>query len=231
MAKERFINRQAGKNAGRIAYVARRDEEAKTVLLVYEDSADGKDGTKVSYSTLKRWWKKVQDETPEAQPSEAPEDGDDVCADGTPYTQVMQEIIQDAKRRGDEAKKAKASKKASGKKEKAELSAAIQEVCDYVFATVQELGGETFVPANGMKMRTFKVGGHMFAKFDFSNKRATLACREAAVDTEPDKTVNHMFKNLYFFTVLNGESKKKIKQLLKDSYKFQDSKNTSKEDK
>lgn len=136
MAKERFINRQAGKNAGRIAYVARRDEEAKTVLLVYEDSADGKEGSKVSYSTLKRWWKKVQDEV--EQPVE-----DDTAGDGTPYTEVMNEIINDGKEaiKQVKAKETKVSASKPKKEKKEKVPAADYDDClEKVQAVVDSVG-------------------------------------------------------------------------------------------
>lgn len=112
MAAERFIN----KKNGRVATVERRDEKCGTVILMYED---GQGGTTVTTATLKRWWKKVQEEEVEAaEPVVNTESNEDVCGDGTPYTQVMKEIVKGAEKKAKAAKAAKAeSKKATKKKE------------------------------------------------------------------------------------------------------------------
>lgn len=91
------------KKTGAIAELVQESEKFKTVLLVYEDGND----TQISMSTLKRWWKKLpEEETTEQEPDVANEialdfeaalEEEDVASDGTPYTQVMEEIQADAK--------------------------------------------------------------------------------------------------------------------------------------
>ena len=141
--EERFMNNQEGKNKGRIACVVKRDEIAKTVILKYEDAQDNKDSVKISYSTLKRWWKKVKEEEV-AEPlidldnpiteEEAQEKGmitgdealeqavidpDSAAGDGTSYAQVMQEILEDEK--AAKPKKVKKEKTVKPKKEKVQF--------------------------------------------------------------------------------------------------------------
>ena len=123
-------NRPGSKDFGRIATIARCDEIAKTFTLMFDD---GNGGTCVSSSTLKRWWKKVQEEaTPqqeeditkvvmeqkkelgiECPPITAIEvvQDENKASDGTSYSQVMQEIIQDGKNAVKQASKKQATKK------------------------------------------------------------------------------------------------------------------------
>lgn len=56
-----------GKNQGRIAYVARRDTKAKTVILTFTDGDE--ESIPLSYSTLRRSWCKV-DEPEVSNPAE-----------------------------------------------------------------------------------------------------------------------------------------------------------------
>lgn len=61
---------------GTVANLIESNEKFKTVLLEYEDGTTHN----ISTSTLKRWWKEMDD---------------DVAGDGTPFSDVMKEIISD----------------------------------------------------------------------------------------------------------------------------------------
>lgn len=225
--KQRFMNNNAkSKDYGRIAYLYKRDEKSGQVILIYEDG-NGHEGPTISSSTLKRWWKKVNEDAPQDPEVADKAEDTEAASDGTAYSQVMQEIIEDGKKRGKKAAADKASKKAS-KKKAAVPDVNTEEICDFVFAEVKKLDGEIFEPAGGIKMRAFKIGGRMFAKFNFSSKGVTLACRSAAVSLAPDRTINHLFNNLYIFTSLDKDSKTKITTLLHEAWNNQVSKNNSK---
>ena len=74
---------------GQIGTVIENNEKFKTITLELEDGS-----TKVlSTSTVKRWWKVIQEE--------------DISGDGTPYKQVMKEIIADEKKHVKEVMKQK----------------------------------------------------------------------------------------------------------------------------
>lgn len=82
------------KRNGNIATLIAENEKCKTVTLEYEDGKT----TVVTTSTLKRWWKEVENELVPIPDTEDPDLGDaeqEKAGDGTPYKQVMQEIIQD----------------------------------------------------------------------------------------------------------------------------------------
>lgn len=74
---------------GQIGTVVDENKKFKTVTLEMED------GTSRSYSlsTIKRWWKEVPDE--------------ELAGDGTPYKQVLKEIIQDEEKHVKEVMKQK----------------------------------------------------------------------------------------------------------------------------
>ena len=116
MVGQKYQNVKKGAtNFGRIATVDRFDKVAKTVVLLYDD---GNGGTKVSLATLNSAWKRVQEEEQEPVEtmvnveSDTAKKSEEVCGDGTPYTQVMKEIVKGAE------KKAKVAKKEKEKKEK-----------------------------------------------------------------------------------------------------------------
>ena len=96
------------KRNGQVAELVSEDKKYNTVMLEYP----GGKTVSITTSTLKRWWKVVEedtvDEAVQELATECPEIGqeelaeikqasEDFASDGTPYTQVMQEIIEDHK--------------------------------------------------------------------------------------------------------------------------------------
>lgn len=81
------------KRNGNIATLIAENEKCKTATLEYEDGKT----TVVTTSTLKRWWKEVENELVPMPGTEDPDSGneEEKAGDGTPYKQVMQEIIKD----------------------------------------------------------------------------------------------------------------------------------------
>lgn len=70
------------KKNGKIVTLLETNEKYKTVM-VQPESSDDHNGKPydMTIPTFKRWWKKIEDE--------------DISSDGTPYSQVMKEIIRD----------------------------------------------------------------------------------------------------------------------------------------
>lgn len=126
----KYVNKRNGK----VASQAQFNEKTKTWIMDYEDGTN----TTVSSSTLKRWWKPVEEEVVEplidldnpVTEEEAQElgmvGGDeavelavvdaDVAGDGTPLAEVGKEIFEQAKKK---AEKAKAERQAKEKKKSA----------------------------------------------------------------------------------------------------------------
>lgn len=111
---ERFENRKNKK----AAFVVRHDEKAKTVILQYEE--DGKTVGPMTYSTLSKSWKKLVAEPEEVVEEVKEESTEEVAGDGTPYAEVMGEIVVGAEEKAKEKKKEKKEKAPKQKKEKVE---------------------------------------------------------------------------------------------------------------
>lgn len=109
----------------------------------------------------------------------------------------------------------------------------IEELKNYIFSEVTKMDAEIFTPAKDIKMRSFKIGGHMFMKMNYSNKSVTLAVRGKCLTEDislPDRNINHMFDAVYIFTENNSVNKKLISDLLKISMNHQIYKNNSKKE-
>ena len=88
----------------------------------------------------------------------------EVAGDGTPLAEVGKEIAAQAKAKADAAKKKAARKPRQPKQEAAHITEDKQWIYDQVAA----YGDEIFSPAKDIKMNAFKVGGHMYCKFNYS---------------------------------------------------------------
>lgn len=127
-----------------------------------------------------------------------------------------------------EPKKAAKSKKPAAPRKKAENSAEVNALVEYVESEVEAQGGEIFQPQSQPKNRAFKLGGHMYARLLYSVKSVTVACRAEAVKgtgLKPTKSINHMFSELYSYEKLDKTAKANIKKLLKASFDYQLKKN------
>ena len=167
-------------------------------------------------------------EIQEEELSEIQQAMDDFAGDGTPLAEVGKEIFQQAKEKAKTAKRTKAKK---------EMSSYVQDAMDFVFAWVKEHGDDIFVPANGMNMRSFKVDGHMYTKFDFTCTSITIGVKSVALPEgvrTPDRTLNHMFDAVYQFKQeLTDADKDLIQQLLESArdYRVLKNNNSKKEEK
>ena len=131
----------------------------------------------------------------------------------------MQEILQDEK------EIAKSTKKRRHREPEVYATEAIE----YVYDVVKSFGDEIFVPAKDIKMRSFKVGGHIYCKFNYTNTSITVAVRGLSIPenfTAPNKTVNHLFDSLYQFTsALTDTDKQLIADILRNARDYRISKN------
>lgn len=254
------------KRNGNIATLIAENEKCKTATLEYEDGKT----TVVTTSTLKRWWKEVENELVPIPNTEDLDCGKKHCGneekekagEGTPYKRVIKRIILDEEQyvkevmeqkkelgievppidpakveivsiTGSLSKKQKEAKKSSTHKKK-EIPDYIKEAMDYVFALVTEKGDEIFVPANGMNMRSFKVGGHMYTKFDFNCTAITIAVKKECLpdNIKIPKLVNHMFNAVFRFDkALTQKDKEFIQTLLSNARAYRVTKNNKKTNK
>lgn len=211
-------------NKKNLRYATLIEENTKfnTVTMQYED--DGSN-TSITTSTLKRWWKKVEEESP-VKENNVEEIQEEVAGDGTPLAEVGKEIAAQAK---EKAKKSTQVKEKKTRRLKEPEAYAI-EAMEFVFNTVEKkFHDKIFVPAKDIKMRTFKTGGHMYCKFNYSNSSITVAVRGKSLPdkfTIPDKTVNHMFDSVYQFkSALTDKDKKLITDILSNARDYRISKN------
>lgn len=243
------------KRNGQVATLVSKNDRFKTNQLQYEDGKV----TEITDATLKRWWKLVKEEElvnddvveplidldnpvteEEAEAlgmiggDEAVElavvDPDDVAGDGTPLSEVGKEIFQQAK------EKAKAAKKSTGKsRSKKVMTPETEQAMNFVFGIVEAYGDEVFVPQTAINMRTFKVAGHNYVKFNYSCSSITVAvpskCLAEGI-TAPDKTVNHSYDAVYVFKgTLTDQDQELIRQLVECARAYRVDKNSKKEEK
>lgn len=96
---------------------------------------------------------------------------------------------------------------------------------EYIISKAQELGAELFTPSKDMKMRAFKLGGHVFAKIFYSKNRVSMFCRTSACKEAPDKTINNYTLNGQYI-LTPGCDMLLIDSLLIQSIEWQTAKNS-----
>lgn len=96
---------------------------------------------------------------------------------------------------------------------------------EYIISKAQELGAELFTPSKDMKMRAFKLGGHVFAKIFYSKNRVSMFCRTSACKETPDKTINNYTLNGQYI-LTPGCDMLLIDSLLIQSIEWQTAKNS-----
>ena len=172
---ERYMNR---KNF-RTAVIVHRNTVNDLISLKYDD---GNGTATVSTVTLKKGWKKVDDS--------APVQSENVASDGTPYTEVMQEIVQDEKqaaKKAEKKSKKSAEKKPAEKKQKAEKSDVKKaELIEQHFNTIKSVLDSTDNISYRLRERTPFLLVVMFGEETFFEARATkegatFSCKVADV--------------------------------------------------
>jgi hypothetical protein len=208
----KYENRRNGK----VATLISRDDKFKTVMMEYEDGTT----QPITEATLKRWWKKVENEPEVVVKEETMEtEQEATMTEVDAVENVVQEVVEQVKEKPVRVKKTKEPKQENPH---------IQEILDYIYNISQEFGGIVWTPAKDIKMRTIKVGGHNCIKLNYSGKSVIIGVRPCVVQGQPDKTINHMFGALYTITELTDETKELISNLTKVSLDYQIRKNTSK---
>lgn len=210
----------------KVAELIETNDKSKMVTLQYEE-----DGTYTSatFSTFQRWWKKIDEDQPVETVIEEVQTSveEDTASDGTPYTEVMNEILQDEKKA---VKQAKRQKKNSVSRKKKEICPEVTSIMDFVLSTAKAKGWEIYdigqKSGTSVQAKSLKVDGHMFCLVRFSAGSVKIACREKAVQevAQPDKTVNHMFDAIYVFEELTTANKTLIKDLMMASAAYQKAK-------
>ena len=229
--KEDAVVRFQHKDNGRIVRLL-ETSDVGTVLVQYED--DGKT-TNYSKSTWQRWWKQL-DEVVEDVEDVPVEQEEEVAGDGTPYSQVMDEILQDeqvaVEKKAKEKKERKPRIKATSKP--TFDSTELQEFC---VQYVEELGGSFTVrklkDGKEMNSRVFRDSNeHMFAHMHYSKYQLYIDTRGIDTDKLPaDKTLTGFYESRYYFTEDTKQVRDKIKKILSQGFKAQVSRRTKKEDK
>lgn len=231
---QRYQNRKSGK----VAYVANIDEKSKAVDLMYEDvkEDDKQKGVRVSFPSLPKSWKKLIDDTEVVEEAPVEVNDEEVASDGTPYSQVMDEIIEDENTVA--AVVAKAEKKASKKKEKVEKPAkadkpvkekkpkaekkvvadADRVITSEFFADyIKELGGTI---QKGGHEYFAKIGKRTFALYSIAkrNTKVTIKIKPNICKVKPDEVSKYQFSNRHYFKAEDAKAKATIQELLKCAY-------------
>ena len=227
---QKFQNRKNG----RIAHVERLDEKAKTVILMYDDEKGGY-SQNMTFITLGKSYKRVDDEVVESATAEANaiandfEQSEETAGDGTPYAEVMTEIKHDEavaveqtkeKKQKKEKKVADKPKKEKKERKKHVKNDAVDDIVKYIIECTEKMGGEIGVPRKeSMKFRALRKSknGKQFCKLVWSGKSVKLASRVELSD-HGSRNINYQLPYLYEFTEFTDETKLKICDVLTVSF-------------
>lgn len=158
------MRRIQNKQNGRIAQITDTYEKGGQVItyeLTYED--DGKT-TNLSSSTVKRWWKDIEPTEQDAvalSVEVAPKAvEEDVAGDGTPYSQILTEILEDEKV-AVEKKRVKKDEKSrkNGKNKVVATESDVLEVLDYIDTVAADVGMTYYVRDKQPNHRNYKPEG------------------------------------------------------------------------
>lgn len=210
------------KRNGQVFEVAGEDKKYKTVLL--RNVETGKEQT-VSTSTIKRWYKMVEEQETVEQEQEPAE----VVLVEVETAEPEQEPAADTEPAEQEQEPAKKNRK---KREKKEMTADAAALHQYALATCEEVGGTVWSPATNIKFRSFKVGGKMFVKYSWTSKSIIIQVRAIALGLEePRHPANHTYNDRYVFTENTEQVREEIKDIIEKTYKWQADRNAAKTEK
>lgn len=137
------------KKTFKVATLIEKNDKSKMVTLQLEDGTY----TSPTFSTFQRWWKKIDEDQPVETVIEEVQTSveEDTASDGTPYTEVMNEILQDEKKAVKQAKKSSSKKKSTDDiSEKRELLENIAQECGYTVKWTEKTPRRVdFVNKNG----------------------------------------------------------------------------------
>lgn len=192
---ERFENRKNKK----VAFVVRHDEKAKTVILQYEE--DGKPVGPMTYSTLSKSWKKLAAEPEKVVEEVKEESTEEVAGDGTPYAEVMGEIVAGAEEKAKEKKKEKKEKAPKQKKEKVEKpkkekapKVSVEEKMEKVneIAVIIQESGNIAKIFEKKCMTSIIKNKRSMAEIYARNSKFTIWCKDVVADNFKEKySVTH----------------------------------------
>lgn len=204
-----------------VAKVISTDEVRGTVKMEYVETGKTFD---ISSSTLKRWWKKVEEQETTMEenklvPMPGTEDPDwgkkhyapeEVAGDGTPLAEVGKEIAQQAKEKAKAARKPKKEKKSC-------VNPEVPDILDFIKTEADKIGatGRTREKQASAILYS-KDGGKVLFSVRFSKKRVELRCKSKDLPAEfVDKftDVNHCFNKRVVVTSL-ADSEEMIKKVI-----------------
>jgi hypothetical protein len=128
---------------------------------------------------------------------------------------------------------AKTTKKQLAEATKLQRQADAKTVLDLrnkIYDTVKKLGGDV-VPSNAKGFDMFKVGGHMFVKFNYTNKNNCIQVRQAVPTHTPDGEQNHLFTYKYNVNANTKNADKLITDILTNAITAQQNKNKARQEK
>ena len=200
----RFQNKQNG----RIVTLIEEQTKAGQLTAVsvqYED--DGKQ-TGFSASTWHRWWKEIE-----------PVEDEDVAGDGTPYKEVMAEILQDEKKAAEKKQKKAKEKKVPVKKT---LDESVQAIFDYINEAAAEIGATSYIRDKQPNIINYRVGdGKVLFIVHKTRTKAVLFVKSRQVPekyTKTLETVNGFYDKKLIVDTLNQTNKSLITNIV-DSFK------------
>lgn len=205
---------------GQIGTVVEENTKFKTVTLKMEDGST----RSYSSSTIKRWWKEVSEE-PKMVPMPGTE-GDwgekhrgnaeeEKAGDGTPYKQVMQEIIADEKKHVEEVMRQKKELgievtpitevtvvEENGKKVNKTLKLDDRKfIMDDITETLDKNGVEYVTYPKMPNMMVIRCGKKSVFELRVKKSGVTFNCREQDM---PKKVEFHKVNNYYMPIVINA---------------------------
>lgn len=243
---QRYEHRKSHK----VAYVARIDEVGKAVDLMYENVTedDKQKGVRVSLTSLPKSWKKLIGDTEVSEPAETKTEEVEVptTKDAEPVeTEDTENVVADetpAEEGTVAAAIAKANKKASKKKEKAEKPVSGEDeekpvkakapkkekkvvvddadrviTSEYFLDYIKGLGGTV---VKGGHEYFAKAGKRTFALYSIAkrNTKVTLKIKPNICKVKPDEVSRYQFSNRHYFKAEDAKAKATIEELLKCAY-------------
>lgn len=226
---------------GRIACITDTYKKGDVVItyeLTYED--DGKT-TNLSSSTIRRWWKDIepveQDTVALAVEVESETKDEEVASDGTPYSQVMSEILEDEKAAVDKKEVKKDEKKArkNGKsKVVTEQKSDRSSIKQHIISIADEYGFESKEYTKMPNLIVFKAFGRGRVEARVGKNALTLNVKEdVAISSKlPYHTINNYYLPAVIQFSYESDYDTELKNLFTLAYeKSENTKKSQKEEK
>jgi hypothetical protein len=251
------MRRIQNKQNGRIAQITDTYEKGGQIInyeLTYED-----DGTvtNLSTSTVKRWWKDIEEVDTSKQEADKyveaskkitkelnknnskslQEMVDAQAEPTTSFKDMVEEMVAEAKQEMEKApkqKKEKKEKKAPKTKAPKRPTFDSTDLQNYAIQVVADLGGDYVQRrqnngAKDMAQKVFRAGGKMFMHMSYPKHELRLDTRGVDVETlVPQQTLTGFYSARYTFNEDTQQVRSTIKKILTQAYNAQLAKNNKK---